>query len=138
LPAAGEAERVSKPPKETARGATLWLGAALMGGLGAAVILNILHGGGWTSFDLAGMLGLGIISLLWTVPASALVTLAFAWSGWSGTSAALRRALLVPLAAIAGAVFMSFFEFQLLFGFVYGAATALAWGALQWALYGRR
>ena len=133
-----EADRVSRPIWDTLRGLTLWLGAALVGGFGAAVTLNALHGGGWTSLELAGLFGASIIALLWTLPGSALLTLAFAWSGWSGSSAALRRVVLIPVGAAAGAAAGFFFDTGLTFGFIFGAATAVAWGAFQWAIYGRR
>jgi len=136
----GETEQGAPFVLDTMRGISLWLGAALIGSFASSAALTACLTAGWTGSERWSLLGLSIISLLWTVPTSAVVMLAFAWPGWSGTSVGLRRIMLVPVGALAGPAIMMLGESSVapLFGCVYGAVVASAWSGLHWALYGRR
>jgi hypothetical protein len=124
---------------ETVRGLSLWLGAALFGSLGCTIIWCVALGGDWSEIDLRMLLGLSIMTLFFTVPGSGLLGLAFGWTGQRGISVPLRRALLIPFGMIVGgALTLCFTPFQTaLVGLAYGGATAIGWGLLHAAFYGR-
>jgi hypothetical protein len=123
---------------EALRGVSVWLGAAVLGSASCTLVWN-LFGGSWSGVGLRHVVGIAAATLMFTVPGSALLSLAFAWSGRRGLPLTLRRALLVLLGALAGAgMMLPLGGLQsVTLGGVYGAATAAAWVGLHMVLYGR-
>lgn len=102
-------------------------------------MLHILTGGTWNPHDLRPMSAIAVLTLLWTVPGSALLALCFAWTRGRGFSLEGRLALTVLLGAVAGAAIMvpAGTSTAILLGLAYGLATGVAWAALHMMLYGR-
>jgi hypothetical protein len=111
------------------RGLTIWVGAALIGSVVGTVGLQLISHGGWAGEDLRSLIGIGLLTLVFTVAGSALLFLAFwrlaklrAVDGWS-------YAILVLFGGLAGAFMLSFLGASGI-GAAYGVVTALAWVAL--------
>ena len=87
---------------ETVQGVSLWVGAALLGAFGCTFALNIASGGGLSVQDLQLVLGIGLLTLIFTLAGSGFLTLAFAWLGQRSLTPAIRYGFLVAMGALHG------------------------------------
>ena len=116
------------------RGLILWLGAAVIGSFGCTALWQIAGGGlpAWGT-----VMGLGVVTLFWTITGSTLLLLVF--SAMPTVPVWGRYLLLVPLGAVAGAIMLSFGGWSsMMTGAAYGTATALAWVGLHRLTFGVR
>ena len=120
------------------RGVSVWIGAAIAGSFGCTAAWSFILGGGITPYDLRVIVALALTTMFWTIPGSAFVTLAFAWTGGRSIAVPMRYALVIVLGAVAGTLVMLPFggSSSLLAGCSFGASTALCWVVLHRLLYG--
>ncbi len=114
------------------RGLTIWLGAAIVGSFATTF--------GWfivirQPLDAQALVGFSDETLWFTVPGSALISIAFGILEWRGLRAPWRYITLVAIGAAAGAFILSFGgEDAVGLGAAYGLVTTLVWIGLLFAL----
>ena len=117
------------------RGLVVWLGAAAIGSVAGSLLLNIVFGGGWSPTEVGFLIGISMVSVIFTLGGSALLILAFAKSARTGCSPLARTFLMIPFAAGVGGFLLLVLcggSLEWLgIGALYGAVTALAWAALS-------
>jgi hypothetical protein len=125
---------------DTVRGLIVWLGAAVVASFGCTTILHFAMGGDTSEAGFRAILGLGLVTLIFTIAGSAALTLAFAAVGQRGLSLGMRYVVLIGLGAAAGGAVMLPFRTSdtVVAGVVYGVATASVWVGLHRAIYGNR
>jgi hypothetical protein len=119
-----------------ARGLAVWLVPPLLASFALTAIVQIATGGQLSGNGLRVVGWLAITTLLFTVPGSALLSLAFAWAESRGLPLLGRYVALIALGAIAGSLAMTFgTSTAVIAGCLYGTATAVIWVALHRTLY---
>lgn len=96
----------SASPVDTVRGLAVWLAPALLASVSFALYLHWTGGGEISAAAFRTALGFAGVTLIWTVGGSALLVLAFAWTGSRGVPLIARYALIVVLGGAAGAALM--------------------------------
>lgn len=113
----------------------MWLAPALLGSFGfTAVALFAMDG---QSNFAKLVLGLGAMSLIFTLGGSALLGLVFAWTWGRGLPLAGRYVVQIMVGALTGGALLlpAGNVSTALIGVTYGFVTACAWVATHWALY---
>jgi hypothetical protein len=121
---------------DTIRGIALWLGPPLLASIGLTAVLHFATGGHLAQPGLRQAMALTAMSLVFTLPGSALLALIFAWTEERRVPLYGRYGLMIALGGVAGATLMMFSTAALL-GCAYGAGTAVAWVGLHSLLYPR-
>jgi len=122
---------------ETVRGLSVWAGAAVLGSFGCSLVLAAAIDGGYSKDALRDTYFVGFDSLIFTLPGSGLLMLAFAWLGGRSLPLIARYLCLMAIGGVAGAAMLMLGGLGrgALVGFGYGSATALFWSILHAAIY---
>ena len=115
------------------RGLTIVFGAPIIGSFLGTLALEFASSGRFTADEFRFALGIGLITLLFTIPGSLLLTIIYrALANTTAGNGAIYLAILLAGAGI-GAGCMALFgtEIAIASGGGYGFATALAWVALH-------
>jgi hypothetical protein len=113
----------------------MWLAPALLASLGLAALVGLSMG---DQSNLAvHVLGLGSMSLIFTLGGSALLGLVFAWTWGRGVPLAGRYVVQVLVGALAGGALLlpAGTASAALIGGTYGLVTACVWVLTHWMLY---
>lgn len=121
----------------TVRGLTLWLAPAILASIVCTLVWHWSLGGGTSGPELGMAAALGVTSLIFTLGGSALLTLAFAWSGGRSIHILVRYGLIVAIGGgVGGAMMLPLGTAGSIgTGVSYGLATGLFWIALHRAIY---
>jgi hypothetical protein len=119
---------------ESVRGLSVWAGAAILGSFSCSLAMAAAMDSDFSRDALRDTYVFGLSSLIFTLPGSGLLMLAFAWMGQWSLSLIARYLCLVAIGGVAGAAILMLPGVPL-WGFSYGSATALFWSILHAAIY---
>jgi hypothetical protein len=115
------------------RGLTIVMGAALIGSVGGAAAIGwFADWRSWTPFDQRAVVALLMTTLLWTIPGSAGLTLAYYWLGERTVRRPWRYFTIASLGVGCGYLLMRPFGPGLAVnGAAFGSVAAIAWIVLH-------
>jgi hypothetical protein len=121
--------------------AIVWIGSALGGSLLGAVLTQVFYQGAWSASDIRLLLALATMSLVWTVPGSALLSFFFVGLRGRGLAVGWSIVAVVIFGTIAGGLILCLIRVatdMFLWGAFFGLTTAACWVALSTAVGGFR